>query len=37
MKIAAVKLYENGFMRQPFAFGGEEEADTGHHSGNAVL
>ena len=24
MKIAAVKLYENGFMRQPFAFGGEE-------------
>ena len=24
MKIAAVKLYENGFMSQPFAFGGEE-------------
>ena len=24
MKITAVKLYENGFMRQPFAFGGEE-------------
>ena len=24
MKIKAVKLYENGFMTQPFAFGGEE-------------
>jgi len=24
MKISAVKLYENGFMTQPFAFGGEE-------------
>lgn len=24
MKISAVKLYENGFMNQPFAFGGEE-------------
>ena len=24
MKIQAVKLYENGFMTQPFAFGGEE-------------
>lgn len=24
MKIAAVKLYENGFMTQPFAFGGED-------------
>ena len=24
MIIKAVKLYENGFMRQPFAFGGEE-------------
>ena len=23
MKISAVKLYENGFMSQPFAFGGE--------------
>ena len=23
MKISAVKLYENGFMTQPFAFGGE--------------
>ncbi len=24
MKIAAVKLYENGYMLEPFAFGGEE-------------
>ena len=24
MKIKAIKLYENGFMTQPFAFGGEE-------------
>ncbi len=24
MRIKAVKLYENGFMTQPFAFGGEE-------------
>ena len=24
MKISAVKLYENGFMTQPFAFGGED-------------
>ncbi len=24
MKIGAVKLYDRGFMRQPFAFGGEE-------------
>lgn len=24
MKISCVKLYENGFMTQPFAFGGEE-------------
>ena len=24
MIIKAVKLYENGFMTQPFAFGGEE-------------
>lgn len=24
MKISSVKLYENGFMTQPFAFGGEE-------------
>ena len=24
MKIKAVKLYENGFMTQPFAMGGEE-------------
>ena len=23
MKISAVRLYENGFMTQPFAFGGE--------------
>ena len=27
MKIQAVKLYENGFMTQPFAFGGEEGMD----------
>ena len=27
MKVKAVKLYENGFMRQPFAFGGEEGPD----------
>ncbi|MBQ4471848.1 MAG: MBL fold metallo-hydrolase [Alphaproteobacteria bacterium] len=27
MKIQAVKFYENGFMTQPFAFGGEEGAD----------
>ena len=24
MKIHAVKLYENGFMTQPFALGGED-------------
>ena len=24
MKISAVKLYDNGFMLQPFAFGGED-------------
>lgn len=24
MKIKAIKLYENGFMTQPFALGGEE-------------
>ena len=24
MKISAVKLFENGYMLQPFAFGGEE-------------
>ena len=24
MEIKAVKLYENGFMSEPFAFGGEE-------------
>lgn len=27
MEIKAVKLYENGFMTQPFAFGGEEGQD----------
>ncbi|WP_323735767.1 hypothetical protein PXD04_07700 [Methanosphaera sp. ISO3-F5] len=27
MKIEAVKLYENGFMTQSFAFGGEEGVD----------
>ncbi len=27
MIIKAVKLYENGFMKQPFAFGGEEGPD----------
>ena len=27
MKIQAVRLYENGFMTQPFAFGGEEGPD----------
>lgn len=27
MKIKAVKTYENGFMTQGFAFGGEEGAD----------
>ena len=27
MKITAVKLYENGFMTQPFALGGEEGMD----------
>lgn len=27
MKIEAVKLYENGFMTQPFAYGGEEGVD----------
>jgi len=27
MQIKAVKLYENGFMTQPFAFGGEEGMD----------
>lgn len=27
MKISSVKLYENGFMTQPFAFGGEEGMD----------
>lgn len=27
MKIKAVKLYENGFMTQPFALGGEDDAD----------
>ncbi len=28
MKIKAIKLYENGFMTQPFAFGGEEGMET---------
>jgi len=27
MIIKAVKLYENGYMKQPFAFGGEEGPD----------
>ena len=27
MKIQAVKFYKNGFMKQPFAFGGEEGTD----------
>lgn len=27
MEIKAVKLYEKGFMTQPFAFGGEEGVD----------
>ena len=27
MKVKAVKLYEKGFMTQPFAFGGEEGED----------
>lgn len=27
MIIKAVKFYENGFMTQPFAFGGEEGQD----------
>lgn len=27
MKIKAIKLYENGFMTEPFAFGGEEGVD----------
>ena len=27
MKIQAVKFYENGFMTEPFAFGGEDGPD----------
>lgn len=27
MKIESIKLYQNGFMTQPFAFGGEEGVD----------
>ena len=27
MQIKAVKFYKNGFMTQPFAFGGEEGGD----------
>ena len=27
MKIQAVRFRENGFMTQPFAFGGEDDAD----------
>ena len=29
MIIKAVKLYEGGFMTQPFAFGGEDGMDKG--------
>ncbi|WP_257637967.1 hypothetical protein [Methanobrevibacter gottschalkii] len=34
MKIKAVKLFENGFMTQPFAFGGEKGAENLMHQLN---
>ena len=28
MKIQAVKFYKNGFMTEPFAFGGEDDQES---------
>ena len=37
MKIQAVKFYKNGFMNQPFAFGGEDGMEAFDANKNIAL